>query len=119
MSLRATLMFLVAIDAFGQAPQAAPPAPTKSARRKLQKARNRRFGMLKAALVSLPSIPRSLTGPFPLARRHRVIPSSDSICAFSIPSRSIGERKSTGDWRTSASSRSAIPTSGWRHFSWD
>ena len=31
MSLRATVMFLVAIDAFGQAPQTAPPAPTKSA----------------------------------------------------------------------------------------
>ena len=31
MSLRATLMFLVAIDAFGQAPQTAPPTPTKSA----------------------------------------------------------------------------------------
>ena len=31
MSLRATVMFIVAIDAFGQAPQAAPPAPAKSA----------------------------------------------------------------------------------------
>ena len=31
MSLRATVMFIVAIDAYGQAPQAAPPAPTKSA----------------------------------------------------------------------------------------
>ena len=31
MSLRATVMFIVAIDAYGQAQQAAPPAPTKSA----------------------------------------------------------------------------------------
>ena len=31
MSLRATVMFIVAIDAYGQAPQAAPPAPSKSA----------------------------------------------------------------------------------------
>ncbi len=31
MSLRATVIFIVAIDAYGQAPQTAPPAPTKSA----------------------------------------------------------------------------------------
>jgi hypothetical protein len=31
MSLRTNLMFLVAIGAFGQAPQTAPPTPTKSA----------------------------------------------------------------------------------------
>jgi hypothetical protein len=31
MSLRATLVFLIAIGAFGQTPQAAPPTPTKSA----------------------------------------------------------------------------------------
>ena len=65
MSLRATVMFLVAIDAFGQAPQTAPPTPTKSAPVKLPRAKNRRFGMSKAVRAWLPSIPRSPTGPFP------------------------------------------------------
>ena len=65
MSLRATVIFIVAIDAYGQAPQTAPPAPTKSISAQTPKGRNRRFGMLKAALVWLPSIPRSPTGPFP------------------------------------------------------